>query len=226
MHAWSACLVYWQARAALAIRQVRRLEDIQILKAQLEDEVVDQGSRLQAAERVLATRGEAAPVRGLLGESSSMRRVHELLAKVAPTDLSVLVMGDSGTGKELAARALHDLSGRSEAAFVAENCAAIPASLLEAELFGARKGSYTGADRDTDGLFGRAHGGTLFLDEIAELPMELQAKLLRVLETRRVRRIGDEEEREVDFRLVGATHPQPGPGRDRGDLSGGLTLPS
>lgn len=193
-------------QASLAIRQVRRLEDIQRLKSELEAEVVDQGTRLAVAQKALQERGAPVPLRGLVGDSAPMRRIHDLLARVAPTDLSVLVLGASGTGKELAARALHDLSLRAENPFVAENCAAIPESLLEAELFGSSKGAFTGAERVREGLFGRAHTGTLFLDEIGELPLDLQAKLLRVIETRRVRRIGDDEEREVDFRLVAATH--------------------
>jgi two-component system response regulator HydG len=118
----------------------------------------------------------------------------------------VLVSGESGTGKELAARALHALSPRREKPFVSENCAAFPASLIEAELFGSRKGAFTGSEEDRPGLFERADGGTLFLDEIGELPLELQAKLLRVLETSEVRRLGDTRVRKVDIRLVAATN--------------------
>ncbi len=193
-------------QASLAIRQVQRFEEIQALKAELEVEVVDQGTRLEAARRELEAQGGRIPIRGLVGDSEPMRRVQHLLRQVAPSDLSVLVLGASGTGKELAARAVHELSGRSEGPFVAENCAAIPEGLLEAELFGASKGAYTGAGQSRDGLFGRADGGTLFLDEIGELPAGLQAKLLRVLETKRVRRIGEDQDRSVDFRLVTATH--------------------
>jgi two-component system response regulator HydG len=146
------------------------------------------------------------PVEGLVGEAPSLQSVHALLRKIAPSELAVLVSGESGTGKELAARALHALSRRAAGPFVAENCAALPATLLESELFGSRKGSYTGSERDREGLFERASGGTLFLDEIGELPLDQQAKLLRVLETHEVRRIGDTEVRKVDFRLVAATN--------------------
>jgi len=126
--------------------------------------------------------------------------------RAAKSGLTVLVMGHSGTGKELAARALHDGSGRAAAPFVSESCAALPPSLIESELFGYKRGAFTGAEEDRAGLFERAHGGTLFLDEIGEMPLELQAKLLRVLETGEVRRLGDSETRPVDFRLVVATN--------------------
>jgi DNA-binding NtrC family response regulator len=135
-----------------------------------------------------------------------MQRVRSLIERAAQAKLPVLVTGPSGCGKELASRALHELGPRNEGPFVGENCAALPASLIEAELFGARRGAFTGADRDRTGLFERAHGGTLFLDEIGELPLDLQAKLLRVLETSEVRRLGDDGVRNVDFRLVAATN--------------------
>lgn len=139
------------------------------------------------------------------GGSTAMRAVKRLVAMVAPADAPVLVTGPSGAGKELVAQALHDLSGR-KGAFVAVNCAAIPAELLEGELFGAERGAYTGADRARAGLFEQAEGGTLFLDEIGDMPAPLQAKLLRVLETRMVRRLGGGAPVKLDFRLVAATH--------------------
>jgi transcriptional regulator with PAS, ATPase and Fis domain len=126
--------------------------------------------------------------------------------RIAPTGLSVLVQGESGSGKELVCRALHDLGPRRSGPFVAVNCAALTETLLEAELFGATRGSYTGLDRDTPGLIRQAHGGTLFLDEVGDMPPPMQAKLLRVLETGRVRPVGGTGETAVDLRLVSATH--------------------
>ena len=193
-------------QAALAIRQVRRLEEIRHLAARLEDKVAVQATELKGARKALLDRGLTPVVGGLIGESPPMRAVHAAILKIAPVDLSVLIQGESGTGKELVARALHDESGRKDAPFVSENCAALPESLVEAELFGYLKGTFTGADRDRPGLFERAQGGTLFLDEVGELPLGVQVKLLRVLETRKVRRLGDKGERDVDFRLVVATH--------------------
>ncbi len=193
-------------QAALAIRQMRQIEEIRRLNAELGRQVVVKDSDLLAARRALVRAGVAPPVGGLVGDSAAMRRVQDLLRRLGPSELSVLVCGASGTGKELAARALHELSPRKDKAFVSESCAAFPASLIESELFGHRKGAFTGAERDREGLFERADGGTLFLDEIGELPLELQAKLLRVLETREVRRIGDAEARKVDFRLLAATN--------------------
>lgn len=193
-------------QAALAIRQVRRVQTIQSLASQLRAQVVEQHAELVGARRALAEKNLAPGVAGLVGDSDAMRQVHHWIHKVAPSEISVLVMGESGTGKELVARAMHDWSPRKSSPFVSENCAALPASLVESELFGYRKGAFTGADRDRPGLFERAQGGTLFLDEVGELPMEIQAKLLRVLETRKVRRIGDKAERDVDFRLVVATN--------------------
>ena len=193
-------------QAALAIRQVRRVQTIQSLASQLRTQVVEQHAELVGARRALAEKNLAPGVAGLVGESDAMRQVHHWIHKVAPSEISVLVVGESGTGKELVARAMHDLSPRKASPFVSENCAALPASLVESELFGSRKGAFTGADRDRPGLFERAQGGTLFLDEVGELPMEIQAKLLRVLETRKVRRIGDKAERDVHFRLVVATN--------------------
>ena len=193
-------------QAALAIRQVRRLEDIRRLNQELGREVVERNSELASARQRLEEAGATRPIGGLIGESEAMRGVHSLIGRVAPSDLSVLICGPSGTGKELAARAVHELSGRSERPYVAENCAAIPESLIEAELFGYCKGAFTGAHTDRVGLFERVEGGTLFLDEIGELPLDMQAKLLRVLENREIRRLGEEIVRPVDFRLVTATN--------------------
>jgi two-component system NtrC family response regulator len=135
-----------------------------------------------------------------------MERVHRLIAKVAPTNSTVLILGETGTGKELVARSLHDQSLRENQPFVAVNCGALPESLIESELFGHRKGAFTGADEHRVGLFEVAHGGTLFLDEIGELPKSLQSKLLRVLESGEIRRLGDNAAVTVDVRVVCATH--------------------
>jgi DNA-binding NtrC family response regulator len=148
----------------------------------------------------------AYPVCGMIGRSRSMQEVFQRIEKVAPTDTSVLIVGESGTGKELVARALHDKSGRSQAPLIVMNCAAIPTNLVENELFGHEKGAFTGAvSRLDDALLG-ADGGTLFLDEIGELPMEAQARLLRVLQDGEIRRVGAAHTKKVDIRLVAATH--------------------
>jgi DNA-binding NtrC family response regulator len=143
---------------------------------------------------------------GLIGRHPKMRQIHEVIRTAAPSDASVLVEGESGTGKELIAAAFHLKSARSERPFIRINCAAIPSELIESELFGYRKGAFTGADRDKRGLIEAAAGGTLLLDEIAEMPAHLQTKLLRVLQERRLRRLGDEQEFAVDFRLVASTN--------------------
>ncbi|HOX25728.1 MAG TPA: sigma-54 dependent transcriptional regulator [Candidatus Krumholzibacteria bacterium] len=143
---------------------------------------------------------------GLIGESAAVRRLRELIAKVAPSEATVLIRGESGVGKEVVARALHAASRRAQGPFVAVNCAAIAETLLESELFGYRKGAFTGADTDREGLFEAARGGTLLLDEIGEAGAAVQAKLLRVLEERKLNRVGDPREREVDVRVLAATN--------------------
>jgi two-component system NtrC family response regulator len=135
-----------------------------------------------------------------------MVRVCRTVEKVAPSNASILLLGDSGTGKELCARSLHDLSPRASGRFIAINCAAIPENLLESELFGYEKGAFTGAVKQTPGKIEYASGGTLFLDEVGDLPMSLQAKLLRFLQERVVERVGGREEISVDVRVVCATH--------------------
>jgi two-component system response regulator PilR (NtrC family) len=142
----------------------------------------------------------------LVGTSAPMQQVKERIAKVARSMAPVLVRGESGTGKELAARGLHACSHRSDGPFVAVNCSAIPEALLEAEFFGARKGSYTGATADREGYFQAARGGTLFLDEIGDLPLAMQSKLLRAIQERHVRALGSTQEDAVDVRIVSATH--------------------
>jgi len=142
----------------------------------------------------------------LVGVGKAMDRVRDLIGKVAPTNSTVLILGETGTGKELVARAVHDQSTRADKPFVAINCGALPENLIESELFGHRRGAFTGADENRVGLFEVAHGGTLFLDEIGELPKAMQAKLLRVLESGDIRRVGDNESTKVDVRVVCATH--------------------
>jgi len=142
----------------------------------------------------------------MVGEHRSMQRVKALIEKVAPTNSTVLVIGETGTGKELAARAVHEQSERSDKPFVAINCGALPENLIESELFGHRKGAFTGADEHRQGLFEVADGGTLFLDEIGELPKATQSTLLRVLEAGEIRRVGDNQPFKVDVRIVCATH--------------------
>ena len=163
-------------------------------------------SRLKRENFVLRRELSATEIEGMVGESEIMRAVCDRLKRIAPTPATVLLSGESGTGKEIAARALHRMSNRAEGPFVPLNCAAISAELIESELFGHVKGAYTGAQQTREGLFYYARSGTLFLDEIAELPMPAQAKLLRVLEERRLRPVGSEQEIPVDVRVVAATN--------------------
>lgn len=143
---------------------------------------------------------------GIIGRDPKMRQIHAVIRTAAPSEASVLIEGESGTGKELIAAAFHFQSPRAEFPLTRINCAAIPQELLESELFGYRKGAFTGADRDKRGLIEATAGGTLLLDEIAEMPLHLQTKLLRVLQERKLRRLGDEQEISVDFRLVSSTN--------------------
>jgi DNA-binding NtrC family response regulator len=145
----------------------------------------------------------------MLGNSTPMQEVYDQISRVAPTAASVLLIGESGTGKELAAQTVHELSLRRKHAFLAVNCGAISPNLIESEMFGHERGSFTGADRQHKGYFERANGGTLFLDEITEMPIELQVKLLRVLETGVFMRVGTTKEIETDVRLIAATNRDP-----------------
>jgi len=144
--------------------------------------------------------------REMVGEAEATARLREMIARVAPSEATVLIRGESGTGKEVCARAIHNASTRAAGPFVAINCAAIAETLLESELFGYRRGAFTGADQDREGVFEAARGGTLFLDEIGEAPGPVQAKLLRVLEERKINRVGDPRERQVDVRILTATN--------------------
>ena len=146
------------------------------------------------------------PVTGMIGSCAPMRQLFERIRRVAPTESTVLILGESGTGKELVARALHEQSPRRDAPMISLNCAAIPDSLIESELFGHEKGAFTGAGTARRGLVEAADGGTLFLDEIGELPLDAQARLLRVLQDGEIRRVGAVQTRQVDVRLIAATH--------------------
>ncbi len=150
--------------------------------------------------------GSAQPEPRLLGDSEAMQRVRATIVKLARSQAPVLISGESGVGKELAARSIHEQGPRASGPFVPVNCGAIPTELMESEFFGHKKGSFTGAHGDKDGLMQAAHGGTLFLDEIAELPPHMQVKLLRVIQEKTVRAIGGRAELPVDFRIVSATH--------------------
>lgn len=170
--------------------------------------IVDRAARLYALEaenRALALHSNS-PLSGLITSDPDMLKVCRMVERVAPSDATVLLLGSSGTGKEVLARALHDLSDRANERFVAINCAAIPENLLESELFGYEKGAFTGASRQTIGKIEHANNGTLFLDEIGDLPQSLQAKLLRFLQERKVERLGGRAEIPVNVRIIGATN--------------------
>lgn len=159
-----------------------------------------------AAAKAAAAPEKPDPDSIMFGECEPMQRIFTLIRKVAPTETTVLIQGESGTGKELAARALHQLSPRAAAPMIAVNCAAIPESLIESELFGHEKGAFTGAVNARTGLIEAADGGSLFLDEIGELPAEAQARLLRVLQESEIRKIGSTQSRKVNVRMLAATH--------------------
>lgn len=189
--------------------------------------LIEQLQRVPASSRApragAGRAGAAAASCGrLIGASPVMQRLYRQIGKVAPTDATVFIVGESGTGKELAAQTLHDLSNRREAPFLAVNCGAISAHLFESEMFGHEKGSFTGALRQHTGFFERAQGGTLFLDEITEMPLELQVKLLRVLESRTFMRVGSCTPVDLDVRIVAASNRYPhdavADGRLREDL--------
>ena len=179
-------------------------------------------AELEAENRRLQYQVSDSPLDGIVAASEAMLAVCKMIEKVAPTDVTTLLLGESGTGKELLARALHRLSPRADKNFVAINCAAIPENLLESELFGHEKGAFTGAVKTTPGKVEVADGGTLFLDEIGDMPMALQAKMLRFLQERVIERVGGRQEISVDVRVVCATNQNPealiGQGLFREDL--------
>jgi sigma-54 specific flagellar transcriptional regulator A len=176
---------------------------IEVLDFPLRYERVAEAVRRAPTPRVAAT--SAAPLR-LVGGSAAMGRVNALIRQVSPFDSSVLVLGESGTGKEMVARAIHDCSPRRDKPFVAINCGAIPAELLESELFGHEKGAFTGAISTRKGRFEMAEGGTLFLDEIGDMSLPMQVKLLRVLQERMYERVGSNRTQRCDVRIIAATH--------------------
>jgi DNA-binding NtrC family response regulator len=172
-----------------------------------DDSLMEKMEALQSQVEALKSTLEPATQGGqLVGKSTAFRKAYTLMQKVAPTQATVLLTGETGVGKERFARALHELSGRAAGPFVAVNCAALPAELIEAELFGVEKGAYTGAHAARAGRFERADGGTLLLDEVGEMPMAAQAKLLRVLQEGEIERVGGEATRKVNVRLVAATN--------------------
>ena len=186
---------------------------------------VPRGDRGERSARAEQARGSPLPARTaarLVGDSVAMQQVRALIERVARSMAPVLIQGESGTGKELVARAVHETSSRAVCPFIAVNCGAIPENLLEAEFFGYRKGAFTGATEDRDGFFQAAQGGTLFLDEIGDLPLAMQAKLLRVIQERAVRPVGATAEQATQVRIVSATHKDLGAevkaGRFRQDL--------
>ena len=174
---------------------------------------------LEVARRRLR---ESGVLGALVGSSRAMRGIFGLIEQIAPSNVSVLITGESGTGKELVARTLHDLSPRKSRPFVAVNCAAIPDTLIESEIFGHEKGAFTGAVERRIGCFELANGGTLLLDEIGEMPLATQAKLLRVLEERKLRRLGARTEQEVDVRVLSATNHDPNQAVAQGHLRADL----
>lgn len=183
----------------------RIIQDSQTRRNQPLEQVAPAPERNAAAGKP-ATHAAADQTMGIIGSSPSMQTLYKRISKVAPTDSTVLIQGESGTGKELVAKALHEHSRRAKAPMISVNCAAIPEALIESELFGHEKGSFTGATSGRTGLVEAANGGTLFLDEIGELPLEAQARLLRVLQEGEIRRVGSVQSHKVNVRLVAATH--------------------
>ncbi len=179
----------------------------------------DTAIELEVARRRLR---ETGVLGSMVGTSRAMQDIFGLIEQIAPSNVSVLITGESGTGKELVARTLHDLSPRKPRPFVAVNCAAIPETLIESELFGHEKGSFTGAVERRAGCFELATGGTLLLDELGEMPAATQAKLLRVLEERKLRRVGGRTEQDVDVRVLAATNRDPAEAIARGELRSDL----
>ncbi len=197
-------LIAFAAQAASALANARLLEENRRLARQL-DRV---NAALKRENQQLRSQTQAPPPArsGLIGDSPQIRRALNLVERAARTKVAVLVLGETGTGKEMIASAIHKSSDRADKPWVAQNCAALPEALLESELFGYKKGAFTGAAADTDGLVHAANGGTMFLDEVGDMPLGVQAKLLRLLQEGEVRRVGATETEKVDVRIVAATH--------------------
>jgi two-component system response regulator PilR (NtrC family) len=198
-----------EALKAGAFDYLTKPVDLKQFRTVVASAIAESGERRPGARAMPAPvdrAGSSAALHRLVGDSAPMRLVKERIAKVARSMAPVLVRGESGTGKELVARAIHACSHRADGPFIAVNCGAIPETLLEAEFFGAKKGSYTGANADREGYFQAARGGTLFLDEIGDLPLQMQSKLLRAIQERSVRALGSTQEEAVDVRIVSATH--------------------
>ena len=209
-------------QAALAIRQVKRLDELRDTARRLQQDVQAAEGSLKSTESMLLELRQLQPAHGFVGRSALLREVQRMIERAAPAMLSVLLIGESGTGKELAARAIHARSLRAGGPFVRESLGALPPALLEAELFGWKRGAFSGAEGDRVGILESASGGTLFLDEVGELPLDVQAKLLRALESGEVRRLGESRPRAISPRIVAATrHDLEGEvraGRFRADL--------
>lgn len=193
-------------RARALAQEARAAGCLEAVLAELQREPEEQDPAEGAAPDGQVVCREQPLTHGFVGQSPQMQEVYRLLDRVAPTDVTLLVLGETGTGKELVARALHQGSRRAKKALLAENCAAVPAELLESELFGHAKGAFTGAIKDRDGHFVAADGGTVFLDEIGDMPLAMQAKLLRVLQEGEVRPVGSNRTQRVDVRVVAATN--------------------
>jgi transcriptional regulator with GAF, ATPase, and Fis domain len=193
-------------QAAIAIRNLRHANEMAALNRQLEQNLERKSAQLEVASRALADRATKHPYDEIIGESPQIREVLLLLDKVVDTDVPVLIQGESGTGKELIARAIHRFGRRQNGPFVPVNCGAITESLMESELFGHAKGSFTGAIADKKGLFEAANGGTIFLDEVGEMSVDMQKKLLRVLQERELRPVGGKGVLKIDVRVIAATN--------------------